>query len=141
MLLDEVGKVRSLLLCISGRLAEPDAAEGVQAGTGLEGRARASAARESPDWRQAVASHDSLVLRTQGLQTAMVAAGGGGGGGSAAIGGRQWMNGGGSGSFVSAGPALALQRLDLGHVLGTYLSGLQVCMDGDVCLLPMYMGH
>ena len=27
--------------------------------------------------------------------------------------------------MVSAGPALALQRLDLGHVLGTYLFGLQ----------------
>ena len=30
LLLDEVGQVRSLLLRISGALAEPDAAEGVQ---------------------------------------------------------------------------------------------------------------
>eukprot|EP00624_Nannochloropsis_granulata_P002745 evm.model.NODE_23824_length_21681_cov_83.114159.1 len=112
LLMNELGEVRSLLLRISGRLAEPDGAEGVQAGTGIEGRTQAAAARESPDWRQALAAHDCLVLqRTQGGSGGNTTAIDGGGGGS-------------GGNGLSAGPAIALQKLDLGHVLGAYLAGL-----------------
>jgi len=113
LLMNELGEVRSLLLRISGRLAEPDGAEGVQAGTGLEGRTRAAAARESPDWRQALAAHDCLVLqRTQG-----------GNGGSTTV--MSETGGGSGGNGLLAGPAIALQKLDLGHVLGAYLAGLE----------------
>ena len=126
LLMDEVGEVRSLLLRISGRLAEPDGAEGVLAGTGLEGRTRAAAARECPDWRQALAAHDCLVQqRTQGLLAASVVGGGAGSGLSAAASSSS------SAFSLSAGPAIALQKLDLGHVLGAYLAGLEARAQGS----------
>jgi hypothetical protein len=85
-LMNEVGELRSLLLRILGRLAESDGAEGVQAGTGLEGRTWASAARECPDWYQALAAHGCLELRSQALALGGIDVGGGGGGGSGGAG-------------------------------------------------------
>jgi hypothetical protein len=65
----------------------------------VEGRIEASAARgEGVDWSQALGSHDSL------LQLA----------GPRAL----------ASSAHQAGVGLALQQLDLGHVLGAYLAGV-----------------
>ena len=95
-------------------------------GTGLEGRTRAAAAREQPDWAQALAAHDCLAQRAasssvctfqqqQQQQPPMRA--------PAAA---SSMLLGGGGGALSANAAVALQKLDLGHVLGAYLAGLQV---------------
>lgn len=92
--------MQSLLLAILSRMAEMDGVHGVRQSNGLEFRARAGAARERADWRQALASFDSLMQRGQ-------------------------HQGQGPAEGVAEGVAVALQRLDLMHVLGAYVTGMQ----------------
>ncbi|EWM25639.1 serine-protein kinase atm [Nannochloropsis gaditana] len=121
LLLGEVGEVESLLLRISGRLAEPDGADGVQEGTGLEGRMRAAAAQGSPDWRQALAEHDCLLQRWQGQNASRAS--------HSSTSCSYFPANDSKDTAISAGSAIALQKLDLGHVLDTYLAGLKTRTD------------
>ncbi len=136
LLLDEVDEAPALLLRIATVLAEPDAAAGVQAGTGLDGRIRAAAARETPDWGEALAAQDSLALRAQAVATAAHAVGPNASASAAAAGVLSQLGsapsasaGAGVGGSAGAGAATVLRKLDLGHVLGAYLQGLQTRAD------------